>query len=202
MGVRRREPVLGRTPALDLPQHPRQHRPKRLILLAVDQELGEPCGSADNSRIRRSARPLEVGQREDVEQLGAGSRPERIQALPQAAVDFARAHSARAKLARRPGERPGSSALSDIPAEVQASGTNRMRDSSASHDAPEASLGGPSAGRPDPVRSMYFFAEPIGGGSPSPSPSSDPGSARLDVYEALIRHLVNPKGTTSDLRAH
>jgi hypothetical protein len=31
--------------------------------------------------MSRSRRPVEVGKHEDVEQLGAGSRPERIKAL-------------------------------------------------------------------------------------------------------------------------
>jgi hypothetical protein len=37
--------------------------------------------------------------------------------------------------------------------------------------------------------------QPTSGGSVSSTPSSDPRSARLDVYDVLIRHLVNPQGT-------
>jgi hypothetical protein len=37
--------------------------------------------------------------------------------------------------------------------------------------------------------------QPTGGGSGPSTPSSDQRSARLDVYEALIRHLVDPNGT-------
>ena len=37
---------------------------------------------------------------------------------------------------------------------------------------------------------------PAGGGRPeAPTSSGSPRSVRVDVYEALIRHLVNPEGT-------
>jgi len=40
--------------ALRLPQHPDEHRPKRPVLLAVDQQLRRTFGSADSSRTRRA----------------------------------------------------------------------------------------------------------------------------------------------------
>jgi hypothetical protein len=36
--------------------------------------------------------PLEAGQHEDVEQLGAGSRPEGVQAIPQSALKLVGTH--------------------------------------------------------------------------------------------------------------
>jgi hypothetical protein len=36
--------------------------------------------------------PVEVGEHEDVEQLGAGSRTEGVQALPEAALQLIRPH--------------------------------------------------------------------------------------------------------------
>jgi hypothetical protein len=64
--------------AIGLPQHADEHRPERLVLLALDQQLGEsprlvvPLVGAD------SLGELEVGQHQDVEQLGAGSGTEGV----------------------------------------------------------------------------------------------------------------------------
>jgi hypothetical protein len=44
---------LGRTRAVGLPQHPDEHRPKRPILLAVDQEFREHAGRPWARRVRR-----------------------------------------------------------------------------------------------------------------------------------------------------
>jgi hypothetical protein len=55
--------------------------------LRVAPELSDPVGS------------LEVGQHEDVEQLGAGSRPEGVEAFPEAAFEFIWPH--RLSLRRR-----------------------------------------------------------------------------------------------------
>jgi hypothetical protein len=49
-------------------------------LLGVALKLSDPVGS------------LEVGEHEHVEQLGAGSRPEGVQTLPQPALEFVQAH--------------------------------------------------------------------------------------------------------------
>ena len=53
-----------------------------------------------------------------------------------------------------------------------------------------------------PLASLVVFVacndppEPMSAGPPPSTPSPVPASAqRLDVYEVLIRHLVNPKGT-------
>ena len=69
-----------RTPA-PLPQHPDEHRPEHPVLLAVDQQLAErprrriPLVAADRVGA------VEVGEHQDVEQLGAGSGAERVEAL-------------------------------------------------------------------------------------------------------------------------
>jgi hypothetical protein len=76
---------------LCLPQHADQHRPERSVLLATDQELGEgalwvapeladPIGS------------LEVGEHQDVEKFGAGSRSEGVEALLYSALELVGAH--------------------------------------------------------------------------------------------------------------
>jgi hypothetical protein len=76
MGVRRRESVQGRTPALGLPQHADEYRPEGLVLLAVDQEFAEgSCLGVAPVRADRIG-PYWGGEHQDVEQLGAGSRPE------------------------------------------------------------------------------------------------------------------------------
>jgi hypothetical protein len=52
-----------------------------------------------------------------------------------------------------------------------------------------------------PLAGLLVFAtctgppETVRTGPAPPTPSPDAGSARLDVYEVLIRHLVNPRGT-------
>jgi hypothetical protein len=56
-----------------LPQHPDQHRSERPISLAVDQELGEGPGLGVRPVRADPVDPLEVGDHQDVEQLGAGS---------------------------------------------------------------------------------------------------------------------------------
>ena len=61
-------------------------RTQRPVLLAIDQEFGERCGSPGSPRTLRSVGSLEVGEHEDVEELDAGSRPEGVQALLEAAL--------------------------------------------------------------------------------------------------------------------
>ena len=64
-----------------LPQHPDEHRPKRPILLAVDQELGEGATLrvAPDSPIR-SARS-KSGSMRTWSSSARGSRPECVHAL-------------------------------------------------------------------------------------------------------------------------
>jgi hypothetical protein len=74
---------------------PTSTAPKGRVLLAVDQELGE------RPRLRVSPvradciGPVEVGEHEDMEKLGAWSRAESVQALPEAALEFIESHGRR-----------------------------------------------------------------------------------------------------------
>ena len=68
-----------------LPQHPDEHRPKRPILLAVDQELGERSGLGVPVERADPVDPVEVWEAKDVEELGAGCGTERVQTLPKPA---------------------------------------------------------------------------------------------------------------------
>ena len=76
-----RAPQLARL-VVGLPQHPDEHRPERPVLLAVDQELGEGAALRVAPELSDPVGSLEVGEHQDVEQLGAGGRPEGIEALP------------------------------------------------------------------------------------------------------------------------
>ena len=73
------------TSAVGVPQHADEHRPERPILLAVDQKLGESATLRVAPELSDRVGSLEVGQHEDVEELGAGSGAERVQALPESA---------------------------------------------------------------------------------------------------------------------
>ena|SRR5215207_3363229 len=68
---------------LGLPQHPNQHGSKHPVLLAVDQELGEGPRLRVPPELADPVGSLEVGEHQDVEQLGAGSRSEGVQALAE-----------------------------------------------------------------------------------------------------------------------
>ena len=70
-----------RSTLLGLPQHPDQHRPKDPVLLTVDQELGEGTTLRVAPELSDPVGSLEVGEHQDVEQLGAWSRTECVQAL-------------------------------------------------------------------------------------------------------------------------
>ena len=65
----------GRIRALGFPQHADEHRPERPILLAVDEELGEGAALWIAPELSDPVGPVEVGEHEDVEELGATSRP-------------------------------------------------------------------------------------------------------------------------------
>ena len=65
------------------PQHPNGHRPKRPVLLAVDQELGEGAALRVTPELADPVGAVEVGEHQDVEQVGAWSRTEGVEACPQ-----------------------------------------------------------------------------------------------------------------------
>ena len=67
-------------------------QPERPVLLAVDQELGEGAALRVAPELSDPVGSLEVGQHEDVEQLGAGSRPEGVQALAESALELITLH--------------------------------------------------------------------------------------------------------------
>ena len=74
--------------ALGLSQHPDEHGPKRSILLAVDQQLGERPALWVAPELADPVGSLEVGEHQDMEQLGAGSGTEGVQALSEPALKF------------------------------------------------------------------------------------------------------------------
>jgi hypothetical protein len=71
----------GRGLAVVLAEHSDEHSPQRPILLAVDQELGEGATLWVAPELADPVGSLEVGEHQDVEQLGAGSRTESVEAL-------------------------------------------------------------------------------------------------------------------------
>ena len=89
--------------AVCLPQHPDEHRPQRPVLLAVDQQLGEGAALRVAPELADPVGPLEVGEHQDVEQFGAGSGTEGVQALSESALEFIGSHGWRL----RPGAAPG-----------------------------------------------------------------------------------------------
>ena len=62
-----------------------EHRPQRPVLLAVDQQLGEGATLRVAPELAAPVGPLEVGEHQDVEQLGAGSVAEGF-TLPQSGL--------------------------------------------------------------------------------------------------------------------
>jgi hypothetical protein len=77
---------------LGLPQHADQHRPEAPILLAVDQELGERPRLRVPPELAEAVGALEVGEHQDVEQLGAGSRTEGVHPIAQDSLDVLQVH--------------------------------------------------------------------------------------------------------------
>ena len=73
---------------LALSQHPDEHRSERPVLLAVDQELGEGAALRVAPELADPVGSLEVGEHEDVEEFGAGSRTEGVEARSEAALDL------------------------------------------------------------------------------------------------------------------
>ena len=76
-------------------QHPDEHRPQRPVLLAVDQELGEGAGLRIAPELSDPVGAVEVGEHQDVEQLGARSRTEGVEAFPESALELVGAHGGR-----------------------------------------------------------------------------------------------------------
>jgi hypothetical protein len=70
-----------------------EHRPERLVLLAVDQELGEGATLRVAPELSDPVGSLEVGEHQDVEKLGAGSGAEGVEALSYPALEFVGSHA-------------------------------------------------------------------------------------------------------------
>jgi hypothetical protein len=64
------------------PQHSDEHVPQRPILLAVDQKLRERPALRLAPELADPSGTVEVGEHEDVEQLGASGRREGVEAVP------------------------------------------------------------------------------------------------------------------------
>jgi hypothetical protein len=66
-----------------LPQHPNQYDPQGPTLLTIDQELGEGASLGVPPVPADRIPPIEVREHQYVEELGAGSRTERVEAIPE-----------------------------------------------------------------------------------------------------------------------
>ena len=66
-----------------LPEHPDQHRPEGPILLAVDQQVGEGATLRVAPELADPVGAVEVGEHQDVEQLGAWSQAEASRRSPR-----------------------------------------------------------------------------------------------------------------------
>jgi hypothetical protein len=82
----------GSGQAIALAQDPDEHRPERPALLAVDQQRGDGAALRVAPELADPLGAFEVGQHEDVEELGAGSATEGIETLPEPALEFVRPH--------------------------------------------------------------------------------------------------------------
>jgi hypothetical protein len=67
--------------AINLLQHPDEHRSESSVLLAVDQQLGDGARLRIPPELPDPVGAVEVGEQQDVEQLGAESRPSAAAAL-------------------------------------------------------------------------------------------------------------------------
>ena len=77
-----------------LPQHADQYRPERSILLAVDEQFGEGAALRVAPELADAVGAIEVGEHQDMKQLGAGSWPEDISAFTELSFDLPEVHGA------------------------------------------------------------------------------------------------------------
>jgi hypothetical protein len=78
--------------SIGLPQHPHAHRSERLVLLAVDQQLGDGAALGVTPELADPVRPLEVREHHDVEKFGAGSWTEGVEPSLEPGLDFVESH--------------------------------------------------------------------------------------------------------------
>jgi hypothetical protein len=84
---------------ISLPQHADQHRSQDPVLLAVDQWLGEGATFRVAPELSDPVGSLEVGQHEDVEQLGASRRREGLEPRLEALLPSPQRHAVEANTA-------------------------------------------------------------------------------------------------------
>jgi hypothetical protein len=75
-----------------IPQQPDDHPPRRLVLLQVDQQLAELSSLGVPPELADPVGAVEVREREDVAEFGAGSRTEDVEALAKPALKLVGAH--------------------------------------------------------------------------------------------------------------
>jgi hypothetical protein len=76
-------------------EHSHKHRSEDPVLLAVDQELGEGAALWVAPELADPVGPVEVGEHQNVEQLGAGSGTELVEACSQPALKLVGPHGLR-----------------------------------------------------------------------------------------------------------
>src|SRR5215216_6984887 len=82
----------GRLPRIRFPQHPDEHRPQRPVLLAVDQQLGEDARLRVPPELADPVGATEVGQHQDVEELGAWGAAECAEPLTKGSFELLQGH--------------------------------------------------------------------------------------------------------------
>jgi hypothetical protein len=102
------DPVGGRHPATCHDEH----RPEHTIFLAVDQQFGEGATLRVAPELSDPLGAFEVRQHQDVEELGAGSWTEGVEALSESALQLVGSHGRRRLRRAAPGDlgdvdRPG-----------------------------------------------------------------------------------------------
>ena len=77
---------------MGLPHRPDEHRSERPVLLAVDQELGEGATLWVAPELADPVCPLEVGEHDDMEELGTRSGTEGLQAFAKPELTLVGSH--------------------------------------------------------------------------------------------------------------
>src|SRR5262245_66379280 len=86
---------------LHLREQPEHDRPRRLVLLQVDQQLAELPRLWVAPELADQLDPVEVGQARDVEEFGACRRREGLEAIAEGGLHFVEGHGAEAGTSRR-----------------------------------------------------------------------------------------------------
>ena len=78
--------------SLAFPQHPDEHCPQGPVLLAIDQELGEGAALRVAPELTDPVGAVEVGEQEDVEQLGSSRWRKGLEALRECLLHLVERH--------------------------------------------------------------------------------------------------------------